>query len=362
MKPLRVLFAPDWRAGVPYQRLLAEALGAHGIEVGFLRDYRRLLPLTRLLRPRQRAGHCDLLHLHWPEAYYPDRGDGLDPFRCARFSLDLALATRRSCLVVTAHNLLAHDRGGEAFAAHNSRFAFRRAAVVFAHSAAAADALVATCGVKRENVCVIPHGDLSVAMPPPLAHSAARARLGLGDEKVCLIFGAIEPYKGLEEVLAHWRRTSPPARLVIVGKPSAAAYGAAICAAAEGIDKVTLHLERASDEELAVWLSAADCALFNYRTIFTSGAASLARSWGLPILLPARLTTVDLLEPSPLVHRFVSFEADFAGALDRALALAPDFASAADWRESTGWAGIARHTAEAYRRVLRPDERALIAP
>ncbi len=44
---LEVVFAPDWRGGVPYQRLLA-------------------------------AQRCDLLHLHWPEAYYPKLGDRLD--------------------------------------------------------------------------------------------------------------------------------------------------------------------------------------------------------------------------------------------------------------------------------------------
>ena len=51
-------------------------------------------------------------------------------------------------------------------------------------------------------------------------------------------------------------------------------------------------------------LSAADAAVFNYRTIFTSGAAALARSWGVPILIPSRLATVALDEPAPTVFRF----------------------------------------------------------
>lgn len=58
-----VVFAPDWRQGAPYQRLLAEVLGAIGLHVGFLSSYRRVLPLTRLLRQQP----ADLLHLHWPE-------------------------------------------------------------------------------------------------------------------------------------------------------------------------------------------------------------------------------------------------------------------------------------------------------
>ena len=34
-----VLFAPDWRNSVPYQRLLAGALAAHGMHAGFLSHY-----------------------------------------------------------------------------------------------------------------------------------------------------------------------------------------------------------------------------------------------------------------------------------------------------------------------------------
>ena len=70
---MNVLFAPDWRDGVPYQRLLAEALEQHGVRVSFLRDYKRGLPLARLVRERARQEPVDVLHLHWPEAYYPSK-------------------------------------------------------------------------------------------------------------------------------------------------------------------------------------------------------------------------------------------------------------------------------------------------
>ena len=78
---IEVVFAPDWREGVPYQRLLADALANHGVHVSFLGNYRRVLPLRRLMQDRR----CDLLHLHWPEAYYPVKGDAWDWFRRARF-------------------------------------------------------------------------------------------------------------------------------------------------------------------------------------------------------------------------------------------------------------------------------------
>jgi len=44
-----------------YQTLLADALGRRGANVRFLQGYKRVLPLSRLLR----AQDCDILHLHW---------------------------------------------------------------------------------------------------------------------------------------------------------------------------------------------------------------------------------------------------------------------------------------------------------
>jgi beta-1,4-mannosyltransferase len=344
---MNVLFAPDWRQGVPYQRLLAEALVAAGVRVGFLSHYKRVLPLTRLLRQRP----TDLLHLHWPEAYYPQKRDRWDLFRRARFIADLALATRRTPFVFTAHNLAEHNHR-HAFAHANYAAAYRRARIVFAHSSSARTELVRTYGLSAEKIRVIPHGDLSVVMPPPLPQAEARARLGLPGGPVCLMFGAVEPYKGQEEVLAHWRKARPDALLVIAGKPQSPEYAATIRRAAEGLPKVVLHLDWLADPELALFLSAANVTLFNYRTIFTSGAATLARSWGLPLLIPARLTTVDLGEPDPRVIRFQSLETDFAGKLAAALAIASDYSAADEWRRMTAWTRVAELTLAGYHEAL----------
>jgi beta-1,4-mannosyltransferase len=116
--------------------------------------------------------------------------------------------------------------------------------------------------------------------------------------------------------------------------------------------KIRLDLAWQSDEALKRWLAAADCVLFHYRAIFTSGAACLARSLGIPILIPRRLDTVDLAEPHPLVFRFDTMEEDFRTALEAALAVRPDYAAAAAWREETAWSQVAEQTAQVYRDVV----------
>lgn len=345
---MKILFAPDWRGGVPYQRLLGEALAAHGAEVDYLNHYKRLLPLTRLLGQQD----LDLLHLHWPEAYYPLKRDRMDFFRRARFGLDLTLATRHKPLVLTAHNLTEHNHQDYPFARTNYAITCRRAGLIFAHSEAARQRLRLTYDVPLEKIRVVPHGDLSVVMPPPVSQAEARRRLKLPEGPIALIFGVVEPYKGQEEVLKHWQRANPGTLLLVAGRAHSPAYAAHLRKIAVGLKNVILHFEWLEDEDLALFLSAADVGLFNYRTIFTSGAASLARSWGLPIVLPRRLDTVDLAEPDPRIFRFNNFESDFDTVLKRALQVPSDFAGAAPWRELTSWPRIAAATAAGYRELL----------
>ena len=89
LEMIESVFAPDWRDGVPYQRLLAEALPAHGVRVSFLQR----LQTRASIAPTHAQRTEDILHLHWPEAYYPSerRCMGLVPPRTVSFR------SRRRC-------------------------------------------------------------------------------------------------------------------------------------------------------------------------------------------------------------------------------------------------------------------------
>jgi glycosyltransferase involved in cell wall biosynthesis len=343
---MNVLFAPDWRAGVPYQKLLANALTTHGITVDFLSEYRRVLPLWRGINPAQH----DILHLHWPEAYYAKMGDRYDALRNLRFAFDLIAATRKLPLVFTAHNLLAHNRGHERLAHFNMAAVARRASAIIAHSEAAAQKVANTFRVNPARISVIPHGDLSVELGAPEPRESARTALGVREEKICLIFGTVEPYKGIEQIVNAWKRHAPEAKLVIVGRPNTKEYGAQIKALCVGNSDIDARLGWLEDGDLRRWLSAADAVIFNYRAIFTSGAACMARSFGLPLLLPARIETVDLGEPDPRVFRFQNDT--FIETLHHALSVAPDYSAAAGWRKQTAWETVAAQTAHVYERAL----------
>ncbi len=344
---MKVFFAPDYREGVPYQALLARALAAQEVEVTFPYGHRRVLPLRRGLEKWK----GDLLHLHWPEKFFERRGNGLDFWRKVRYPLDLALTLRCAPMVLTAHDLRPHNRAGEPLLERNFQRTYDAARAIIVHSAKAAEMVCETYGPEPEKVHVIPHGDLSAAMVPLPSREESRAALGIAPgERICLMFGTVEPYKGIEPVLDWWSAADAPATLAVVGR-AYPAYEAEIRKRAGKSEKIRLDLGWHSTEALKRWLAAADCTLYHYRVILTSGAASTARSLGIPILIPRRLDTVDLGEPHPLVFRFEALETDFRAALEGALAAKPDYAAAEAWRQAGDWNRIAAETARVYRGV-----------
>ena len=266
-----------------------------------------------------------------------------------RFPFDLDGGTKRSALITTAHNLEIHNREKEFFLKRNICYAHVVASRVFAHSLPAKQRLVDRFQLPVHKVEVIRHGDLSVALGPPHPAKKARTELALGAGKLALVFGAVEPYKGLEEIIDWWRRRETSVDLAIVGRPNTPEYGARLSQQIGDSKNILCHFGWVSDEQLRLWLSAADAVVFNYREIFTSGAASLTRSYGVPIILPRRLDTVALDEPTPYVRRFTSFATDFADELRGALAVSPDFNAAHSWRDDCSWDKVAAATAAAYR-------------
>ena len=351
-KQLSVVFAPDYRAGNPYQTLLAEAMKSLSVDISFLSDYRRILPLARGVRTKP----SDIFHLHWPEYYY-NAGTGLaQKLRRLRYPVDLALAVHGKLLAVTAHNLSPHSGSNGSAIDTRIRYSLRKAGTVFAHSDLAKFQIAKLAGIDHSKIQVIPHGDLSAALPMVPDRRIARDRLALRpDQKYALVFGRLAPYKGIEEIIEFWIRERLDVVLILAGPPSDQAFEAALRRMVGNSKNVLSYLRNISDDELATFLGASDCTIFNYQKLLTSGSAALARSVGLPLLFPEWIQTVDLGEPSPRVFRFKKLDQDFLIQLDCATELSADYESAADWRQSTSWQLVAAKTIAAYHTVLRSN-------
>ena len=350
---MRVLMAPDWTQKNPYLNLLAEGLSAQGVTVVFPRGYRRGLPLWRTVRSQ---GPVELLHLHWQEAYAYSRWWMGELWYGLRLWLDLRLIKASGCrLVWTMHNELPHDARFPRVQRFIQRLVAQSADGVIVHTPTALPVLAAFAPEAARKAAVIPHGGYQDYYGPAAPQTEARRRLGLPQEGcLFLFFGLLYPYKGIDVLLEAWRRVAHSAEnlyLAIVGEPESPEYGRRIEALSRELPHVVARFEYVPDEEVRYYFSAADCAVFPFRRILTSGSLTLAKSYSVPVVVPdCPATRAEVAEPDGFF--FERGDAESLGAALRRAALARQTRRRPASPGLSSWEDIARATLNVYRAAL----------
>lgn len=291
---LSAAFVPYWGAGNPYQDALAEHLSARGVQVQKLRSLKDMFRCAVLVNRS-----VDVVHLHWLPVF---RWSGLSALRCLSFIISLALLRIYGVrLVWTAHNLLPHE-----FRHPKLDWLLRRIVVGFSHG------IIVHCETAKHQVmkvwrlkdpgriAVIPHGNYLENYPDDVSRAAARERLALDDTEVVFLFlGAVRPYKGVLELIDAFRGLAADrATLVIAGKPLNHDFAQQIEIARANSDHIRFHPGFVPEDEVQVYMNAADVAVLPYRQVLSSGAALLAMSFGKPCVAPAIGCLADVLDDS----------------------------------------------------------------
>lgn len=319
---MKVLFLPDYSAANAYQRALTQGLGELDVDVSAdPTGSRRILPIVAALA---RHGRPDVVHVHWTEPYIAGGSSKVSRVKARRTLTELRLAKRAGCgLVWTAHDLFRHDRKEDPNELAFMRSLFALCDAVIVHCSAAAEALLQTLGVgpqEHEKIAVIPHGHYRGAYPDTVTRDEARERLDLpARAKVVSFVGWVRSYKGVWELYeAFTRIDEPDARLVIAGQAVDGAYAARLTAAARGDERVHLSIGFVPDEDLQLYLRAADVVAAPFLEIFTSGSVLLAMSFGRAVIAPRRGCVTDVLDE----EGGILYDADDPQGLEGALRVA----------------------------------------
>lgn len=279
---MRVCFAPDYREGDPYQEILREALGRGGVEVIFPEGYRRGLPLLRGCLGQK----VDLVHLHWPEAYYHRGGVFGQRLRMLRTVGEVAGLRKLMPVVLTMHNRFPHYFGRNGMVRMTSRWLRRLADAVVVHGEAHRMLLAREEPALSGRIWMMPFPDNSARYRVVVSKAEARRLLQLSEEReIHLIFGTLCEYKGIVEMVRAWPH-GPGRELWVVGSCEDPDYRAKVEEVIRRKEGARLVAERLSEERLGFWLRAADLALFGFREITSSGSLFLALSLGLRAVVP----------------------------------------------------------------------------
>lgn len=234
---------------------------------------------NRLLRKCIKTERPDILHF---QGSLP-----LADWLFSRFSW--RYAKRRGVRVIyTAHNILPHE---QKFAVHRFiyRFIYKKADALIVHSASNIRMLT-QIAPKHRPVYVVPHGDYNfLNQKNVISRDEARGKLGLSlSDKVVLFFGTIRPYKGLDVLIracALIRDRTPDFKLLIAGNPleDFTKYEKLI-EKAKISDRVIKVLEYVPNEQISLYLNAANTLVLPYKEIYQSGIIHLAFAFGLPTI------------------------------------------------------------------------------
>lgn len=200
----------------------------------------------------------------------------------------------RACVVMVCHNVLPHERG--LLDTHLARLALRQADRLVVHSAldhTLARTLLPSCAVE-----VVPHPSYAAFASPAWSREKARAALGVPG-RVLLFFGIVRPYKGLSDLL-----NALPAvlaeidvTLLVVGEiwEDAETYRQQVKAL--GLQSHVQFIDRyVSNDEAAMYFTAADLAVLPYRHVTSSGVLQLAFGMGVPVIATHTGGTAEVVE------------------------------------------------------------------
>ena len=134
---------------------------------------------------------------------------------------------------------------------------------------------------------VIPHGHYLNCYENQVTQHEARVSLGYEEDAALFLFGAIRPYKGILDLIEAFRRIeNPKAELLIVGNPINDLTKKEVLNRCQSDRRIRTCLQYVPQNEIQIFMNAADVAVFPFTDILTSGSVLLAMSFGKAIIAP----------------------------------------------------------------------------
>ena len=230
----------------------------------------------------------DVLHLHWPDNVMNDRSAARAAVRAVALQAALLWARLLGKKIVwTAHNMTSHDRFHPTVEKVFWRMFISSVSGIICLSDESLDQMRAMHKAARGIPSIVaPHGTYRGAYPNDVSAEDARKALNLPpDAKVALNLGIMRSYKRVERLI-EVARERPDITAVIAGMVDEDGYEEKLRERAAGLDNVRLRLEFIPEDELQLYLNAADVFALTCDDITNSGSAILALSFNLPIIAP----------------------------------------------------------------------------
>jgi beta-1,4-mannosyltransferase len=272
----------------PYLRMLYAAAFEHGFAPVPLKDTAQLDEVP--------PGLNMVVHFHWLHRIFDKCTDAAEANKAVDHLLKVAARQKAAgrTLLWTLHNVTSH----------RSRFLQQevRLRAAFAelvdHIHIMNPKTAALCAphykLEFEKLFHVPHPSYQGVYGDYISAATARLSLGLQPaDKVFLLFGALEPYKGVRTFLAQLdalqAKMEGTAKIIIAGREGAGSFMEDMYALTAGRADVQLHLGHIGDQSVQTYFRAADVAVCAHRAGLNSGVAATALTFGCPTVIADRM-------------------------------------------------------------------------
>jgi len=198
-------------------------------------------------------------------------------------------------LVFTAHNVNQGKRDSTDSILNRLtlKIQYRLADHIFTHTAKMKSEICQEFGVNEKSITVFNYPINNAFPDTEIGSAEAKNRLGIGPiEKTIVFFGRISRYKGIDCLLAAFQSLlakDPSYRLIIAGNPKKGSESLVdeikhVSDRPPAKGKIILKVEFIPDEDMELYLKAADVLVLPYKDIFQSGILFLAYAFGLPVV------------------------------------------------------------------------------
>jgi glycosyltransferase involved in cell wall biosynthesis len=189
--------------------------------------------------------------------------------------------------------------------------------IVIAHGEAAKLRLMREIGIDADKIALMRHGTYKDRYPDNIDRESARRHFNLApDDFTLLCLGNMRGYKGIVPMIHAFTRLRAERkniRLLLAGRILEDEIRDQIAETVSKVGGITFHPHFVADDQIQLFMNAADAFVLPYERVLTSGAALLAISFNKPVLAPSLGVLPEYI--SPAVGQLFSDHSDMLAVL-----------------------------------------------
>jgi glycosyltransferase involved in cell wall biosynthesis len=304
MKPLKIFWFPHGSRN-PYQQLLIKGLKTFGLTIRLTETRKFLFCDISILNILYTNWKPDFIHLHWHHSSLVTSTKFKSIVKSLVFIFQIyILKLLRINFIWTIHNLTHHEDKQKQIELFFCQILGNLANAIITHCEIAQIEVANIFKIRNsKKIHVIPHGNYINFYENNISKEKAKIKLLQPQHSFNFLFlGEIRPYKGIKLLISSFQKIENTENLsmslIIAGRPKSRRFIKEIKRLIKGNKNINLVLNYISDNEIQVYLNAADIMVFPYRDVFTSGSILLAMSFGKPIIAPRIGCIKDVLDDS----------------------------------------------------------------